>query len=195
MNKKGFTLIELLVVVAIMGIIIGIGIQIYTGIIQKAECSENAEQHRKVVNLANETYSFCRLNGSANMNIGPGYGCQSQANIGMTAQGVDSRGVCIRKWDCKSDWLNRPMTAGMSADHFTTHARAEFGQPPNTSGFIRGDQWQNFLKPNYPEREGITNIREKGDDLHIATFLGEDCSNGNFSNSGGGYKVDEIKWP
>ena len=57
MKRNGFTLIELLVVVAIMGIIIGIGIQIYTGIIQKAECSGNAEQHRKVVNLANEILS------------------------------------------------------------------------------------------------------------------------------------------
>ena len=193
--KKAFTLIELLVGLVILGLLVGIGIQIYSGVVKKAECSGNAEQHRKVVNLAKDTYAFCSLNGSTYMNIGQGYGCQSQASIGMRAEGVDGRGVCIRKWDCKSDWLNRPMTAGRSADLFTTHARAEFNQPNNTSGFIRGDQWQNFIKPNYPERPGITNIRDKGDDLHIATFLGEDCSNGNFSNSGGGYKIDEIKWP
>jgi hypothetical protein len=129
------------------------------------------------------------------MNIGPGYGCKSQSNIGMIAKGVDASGKCTRRWDCKTDWLNRRMTAGLSTDHFTTHARAEFNQPPNTSGFIRGDQWQNFIKPNYPERPGITNIRQKGDDIHIATYLGSDCSGGDFTNSSGSYLIDEIKWP
>ena len=194
-NKKGFTLIELLVVIAILGILIAIALIAYNKFIKSAECGSNKEQHRKVVNLAKETYAFCSLNGSSYMNIGPGYGCRSQASIGMTAEGVDGSGKCVRRWDCKSDWLNRKMTAGRSADHFTTHARAEFQQPPNTSGFIRGDQWQNFLKPNYPERTGITNIREKGDDLHIATYLGSDCSGGNFTNSAGSYLIDEIKWP
>ena len=196
MNKKGFTLIELLVVVAIMGIIIGIGIQIYTGIIQKAECSGNAEQHRKVVNLAKETYGFCSLNGSTYMNSPPGLTCRSNSRSGMTKISGDGYTTkCVKKWDCKSDWLNRRQTAGLSSGYFFDHVRAEFNQPIHSGGFVRNDQWQNFLKPNYPERPGITNIREKGADMHIATFLGEDCSNGNFSNSGGGYKVDEIKWP
>ena len=163
--------------------------------IKTAECSGNKEQHRKVVNLAKETYGFCSLNGSANMNIGPGYGCRSQSNIGMTAKGVDASGKCTRRWDCKSDWLNRRMTAGLSTDHFATHVRAEFKQPANTSGFVRQDQWQNFLKPNYPERPGITNIRQKGDNIHIATYLGSDCSGGDFTNSSGSYLIDEIKWP
>ena len=71
---------------------------------------------------------------------------------------------------------------------------AELKQPHNKSGVIREDQWQNFLKPNYPERPGITNIRDKGTNMHIATFLG-DCSGGNFSNSSGSYLIDEIIWP
>ena len=54
--------------------------------------------------------------------------------------------------------------------------RAEFNTPSHTGGFIRNDQWQKFLKPNYHRAPGITNIRDKGDDLHIATFW-EDCSN------------------
>jgi hypothetical protein len=87
------------------------------------------------------------------------------------------------------------MTAGLSTDHFATHVRAEFQQPPNTSGFVRQYQWQNFIKPNYPERPGITNIRDKGDDIHIATYLGPDCSGGDFTNSSGSYLIDEIKWP
>ena len=86
-------------------------------------------------------------------------------------------------------------TAGLSTDHFATHVRAEFQQPANTSGFVRQDQWQNFIKPNYPERPGITNIRQKGDDIHIATYLGADCSGGDFTNSSGSYLIDEIKWP
>ena len=52
-----------------------------------------------------------------------------------------------------------------------------------------------FIKPNYPERAGITNIRGKGDILHIATYLGSDCSGGNFTNSAGSYLIDEITWP
>ena len=56
--------------------------------------------------------------------------------------------------------------------------------------------YENFLKPNYPARSGITNIREKGVNMHIATFLGEDCPGGNFTNSSGGtYLVDEFIWP
>ena len=194
--KKGFTLIELLVGLAILGILIGISIQIYSGFVKKAECSGNAEQHRKVVNLAKETYAFCSLNGSTYMNSPPGSSCRSNSSSGMTKISGDGYTTkCVKKWDCKSDWLNRRQTAGLSSGYFFDHVRAEFNQPTHTGGFVRNDQWQNFIKPNYPERPGITNIRDKGDDLHIATFLGEDCSNGNFSNSGGGYKIDEIKWP
>ena len=65
----------------------------------------------------------------------------------------------------------------------------------NTDSFVRNDQWQNFLKPNYPSRPGITNIREKGANMHIATFLGPSCSGGNYTNSGGSYLVHEIVWP
>ena len=195
MKQKAFTLIELLVVVAIIVILAVLALIAYNKFIKTAECGGHKEQHRKVVNLAKETYGFCSLNGSANMNIGPGYGCRSQSNIGMIAKGVDASGKCTRRWDCKSDWLNRRMTAGLSTDHFATHVRAEFQQPANTSGFVRQDQWQNFIKPNYPERPGITNIRQKGDDIHIATYLGADCSGGDFTNSSGSYLIDEIKWP
>ena len=195
MKIKGFTLIELLVVVAILGVLFAIAFFAYNKFIKIAECSGNKDQHVKVVKLAEETYAFCSFQGSTYMNIGPGYGCNNQKSSGMTAIGVDSSGKCQRKWDCKSDWAGRNVTAGLSAGHFATHARAELNQPHNTSGFIREDQWQNFLKPNYPERPGITNIRDKGDDLHIATFLGQDCNNGNFSNSSGSYLINEIKWP
>ena len=195
MKRKGFTLIELLVVIAILAILAIIAFIAYNKFVKHAECGGHKEQHTKVVNMAKETYAFCSLNGSTYMNIGPGYGCKSQSSIGMTAEGVDATGKCTRRWDCKSDWLNRKMTAGRSSDHFTTHARAEFKQPANTSGFIRGDQWQNFLKPNYPSRPGITNIRDKGDNMHIATYLGPSCSGGDFTNSGGSYLIDEIVWP
>ena len=195
MKKKGFTLIELLVVIAIIVILAVTALLAYNKFVKVAECGGHKEQHKKVVSLAKETYGFCSLNGSTNMNIGPGYGCRSQSNIGMIAKGVDALGKCTRRWDCKTDWLGRRMTAGLSTDHFTTHARAEFNQPPNTSGFIRGDQWQNFRKPNYPERAGITNIREKGAKMEIATYLGSDCSGGDFTNSSGSYLIDEIKWP
>ena len=194
--KKGFTLIELLVGLAILCTIMAIGIQIYGGILKKAECSGNAEQHRKVVSLANETYTFCSLNGSTYMNSPPGLTCRSNSRSGMTKISGDGYTTkCVKKWDCKSDWLNRRQTAGLSSGYFFDHVRAEFNQPIHTGGFVRNDQWQNFLKPNYPERAGITNIRDKNDDLHIATFLGENCSNGNYSNSGGAYLIDEIKWP
>ena len=194
--KKAFTLIELMVGLLILGLLVGIGIQIYSGVVKKAECSGNAEQHRKVVNLAKDTYAFCRLNGYTYMNLRPGLTCISNPRSGMTKVSGDGyTNKCIRKWDCKTDWLGRQQNAGLSSGYFFEHVRAEFNEPGHTGSFVRNDQWQNFIKPNYPERPGITNIRDKGDDLHIATFLGEDCSNGNFSNSGGGYKIDEIKWP
>jgi len=195
MNHKAFTLIELLVVVAIIGILAAVGVVAYNKFTKIAECGGHKEQHRKVVNLAKETYGFCSLNGSTNMNIGPGYGCRSQSNIGMIAKGVDGSGKCTRRWDCKTDWLGRRMTAGLSSGTFWTHAAAEFKQPHNTSGFLRQDQWQNFIKPNYPERAGITNIRDKGEKIHIATYLGSSCSGGDFSNSTGNYLIDEITWP
>ena len=94
----------------------------------------------------------------------------------------------------KSDWAKKCDSWAFGRS-FCNHARADLNQPHNTSGFIREDQWQNFLKPNYPERPGITNIRDKGDDLHIATFLGQDCNNGNFTIPSGTYLINEIKWP
>ena len=197
MNKKAFTLIELLVVIAIIAIIAVLALIAYNKFNKVAECGGHKEQHRKVVNLAKVTYSFCSLNGETYMNITSQCMTNSNGiralkrNSGMT-QVRQEGNKCVRKWNCK---FRSGETAGRSSGWFVDHARAEFNTPSHTGGFIRNDQWQNFLKPNYPERPGITNIRDKGDDLHIATFLGEDCSNGNFSNSGGGYKIDEIKWP
>ena len=101
----------------------------------------------------------------------------------------------VEKWDCKSDYYGRQQNAGLSSGYFFEHVRAEFNEPGHTGSFVRNDQWQNFLKPNYPSRPGITNIREKGPNMHIATYLGPDCSGGDFKNSAGSYLIDEIIWP
>ena len=112
-------------------------------------------------------------------------------NSGMT-QVRQEGNKCVRKWNCK---FRSGENAGRSSGWFVTHARAEFNTPNHTGGFIREDQWQNFRKPNYPERPGITNIREKGVKMEIATYLGASCSGGNFTNSAGSYLIDEITWP
>ena len=194
MKIDGFTLIELLVVVAIIGILTAFGIVAYDGYTSSANCSAFKAQHKKVVNMAQRTYAMCPINGYTYMNVPPGYGCNNMKSSGMTAVGVDASGKCIRKWDCKSDHAGRSQNAGLSSGWFFTHVRAEFNEPSHTGSFVRNDQWQNFLKPNYPDRPGITNIRDKGTNMHIATFLG-DCSGGNFSNSSGSYLIDEIIWP
>ena len=197
MKKKGFTLIELLVVIAIIAILAVIALLSYNKFIKHAKCNGNKEQHRKVVSLAKETYGFCSLNGYTNMNITAP--CMSNSNgiralkrnSGMTQIRQDGN-KCVRSWNCK---FRSGENAGRSSGWFVTHARAEFNTPNNTGGFIREDQWQNFRKPNYPERAGITNIREKGVKMEIATYLGSDCSGGNFTNSAGSYLIDEITWP
>jgi len=197
MKKKGFTLIELLVVIAIIAVLAVIALLSYNKFTKHAKCSGNKEQHRKVVSLAKETYGFCSLNGYTNMNITAP--CMSNSNgiralkrnSGMTQIRQDGN-KCVRSWNCK---FRSGENAGRSSGWFVTHARAEFNTPNNTGGFIREDQWQNFRKPNYPERAGITNIREKGVKMEIATYLGSDCSGGNFTNSAGSYLIDEITWP
>jgi len=197
MKKKGFTLIELLVVIAIIAVLSVIALLSYNKFTKHAKCSGNKEQHRKVVSLAKETYGFCSLNGYTNMNITAP--CMSNSNgiralkrnSGMTQIRQDGN-KCVRSWNCK---FRSGENAGRSSGWFVTHARAEFNTPNNTGGFIREDQWQNFRKPNYPERAGITNIREKGVKMEIATYLGSDCSGGNFTNSAGSYLIDEITWP
>ena len=100
---KGFTLIELLVVVAIIGAIAGAGIPNFiNGFVKKAECGGHKEQHRKVVNLAKETYGFCRLNGSTYMNSPPGYTCRSNSKAGTTYVSGDGYTTkCVKKWDCR----------------------------------------------------------------------------------------------
>ena len=196
-TAKGFTLIELLVVVAIIAIISTIGFVVYNIFIKIAECSGHKEQHRKVVNLAKETYGFCSLNGETYMNITAPCMTNSNGisalkrNSGMT-QVRQEGNKCVRKWNCK---FRSGENAGRSSGWFVTHARAEFNTPNHTGGFIREDQWQNFRKPNYPERPGITNIREKGVKMEIATYLGASCSGGDFTNSAGSYLIDEITWP
>jgi len=197
MKKKGFTLIELLVVIAIIAVLAVIALLSYNKFTKHAKCSGNKEQHRKVVSLAKETYGFCSLNGYTNMNITAP--CMSNSNgiralkrnSGMTQIRQDGN-KCVRSWNCK---FRSGENAGRSSGWFVTHARAEFNTPNHTGGFIREDQWQNFRKPNYPERAGITNIREKGVKMEIATYLGSDCSGGNFTNSAGSYLIDEITWP
>ena len=67
MKNRGFTLIELLVVVAIIVILAVLALIAYNKFIKVAECGGHKEQHRKVVNLAKETYGFCSLNGSTYM--------------------------------------------------------------------------------------------------------------------------------
>ena len=197
MNRKAFTLIELLVVVAIIGILAAVGVVAYDGYVKSAKCVSSKIQHKQVLRLAQTTYQMCFINGYTYMNSPPGLTCRSNTRSGMTKISGDGfTNKCVKKWDCKSDWLNRRQTAGLSSGYFFDHARAEFNQPIHTGGFARNDQWQNFLKYNYPDRPGITNIREKDDNMHIATFLGEDCSGGNFTNSSGGtYLVDEFIWP
>ena len=196
MKNKGFTLIELLVVVAIIGILAAVGVVAYSGYTKSAKCSSFKSQHNQIVKLAQSTYAMCPINGYTYMNVPPGYGCSNQPKSGMTKVSGGGSTKCIRKWDCTSDWAGRSQNAGLSSGYFFTHLRAEFNEPSHTGSFLRNDQWQNFLKYNYPDRPGITNIREKGPDMHIATFLGEDCPGANFTNSGGGtYLVDEFVWP
>ena len=182
MSKRGFTLIELLVVVAIIGILAAVGVVAYNGYTTSAKCSSFKSQHKQVVKLAQTTYAMCPINGYTYMNVPPGYGCSSQPKSGMTKVSGGGSTKCIRKWDCRSQWAGMPVNAGQSSGHFFSHARAEFNEPSHTGSFLRNDQWQNFLKYNYPDRPGITNIRGKGSNMHIATFLGEDCPGANFTN-------------
>ena len=136
------------------------------------------------------------------MNLLPGFTCRGNSKTGMTKISGDGYTTkCVKKWDCKSDYIGRQQNAGLSSGYFFDHARAEFNTPAHTGGFIRNNQWQNFEKPGGPERPGITNIRGypselvHGAQMRIATFLGPDCSDGNYSNSGGHYLIDDITWP
>ena len=83
-RKKAFTLIELLVAIAIIAILAVLALIGYNKFIKSAECGSHKEQHRKVVNLAKETYGFCSLNGSTYMNSPPGSTCRSNSSSGMT---------------------------------------------------------------------------------------------------------------
>lgn len=122
-----------------------------------------------------------------------------KSRYGMIQMGTVGN-KCVIKWDCKSGQAGQA-SAGRSSGWFVDHARAEFNTPSHTGGFIRNDQWQNFEKPGYPSRPGITNIRGypsefvQGAQMRIATYLGPDCSDGNYSNSGGHYLIDDITWP
>ena len=172
---------------------------------KSAKCFSYSEQHRKVVKLAELTYSFCSLSGWTNMNR-----TKKCSNNSRYIRGLKKRSgmteirqegnKCIIKWDCKSGQAGQA-SAGRSSGWFIDHARAEFNTPNNTSGWLRGDQWQNFEKPGYPSRPGITNIRGypsefvQGAQMRIATYLGPDCKGGNFSNSGGAYLINDITWP
>ena len=204
-RTKGFTLIELLVVIVIIAILAVIFLISYNKFFKLAECGGYKEQHRKVVNLANDTYMFCRLNGWTYMNRTKKCSNNSRyirvlkKRSGMTEIRQEGN-KCIIKWDCKSGQAGQA-SAGRSSGWFIEHARAEFNTPNNTSGWLRGDQWHNFEKPGYPSRPGITNIRGypsefvQGAQMRVATYLGPDCKGGNFSNSGGAYLITDITWP
>ena len=187
MKHKAFTLIELLVVIAILAILTAITISIYKGYTASAKCTSFSEQHRKVVNAAEETFAFCRLNNSTYLNTGPTSSakfCRGQS-WGVTAIGLQGN-KCVRKWNCKINGVTP--NAGSMDVAMMYHIRAEFNQPGHTGGFVRNDQWQNFEKSGYPSRPGLTNIRDNGALLRISTYLGESCK-------GGDYKIDEVKWP
>ena len=200
MKQKGFTLIEILIVVTIIIVIAIIAIPTYQKIVSSAECGAHKDQHNKVVDLAKVTYGMCRLNGSTFMNINRQCSNKSRYVSGLKKRSgmtqIRQEGnKCVREWDCKTDYYGWPQNAGLSSGWFFDHVRAEFKETSGTGSFVRNDQWQNFRKPNYPARAGITNIREKGVNMEIATYLGSDCSGGNFTNSAGSYLIDEIVWP
>ena len=67
-RTKGFTLIELLVVIVIIAILAVISFISYNKFFKLAECGGHKEQHRKVVALAEDTYNFCRIDGSTYLN-------------------------------------------------------------------------------------------------------------------------------
>ena len=193
MKQEGFTLIELLVVIAIIAILAVLALIAYNKFIKVAECGGNKEQHRKVVNMAKETYGFCSLNGSTYMNSPPGLTCRSNPRSGMIKISGDGYTTkCVKKWDCKSDWLNRRQTAGLSSGYFFDHVRAEFVDGTK----FRNDQIHNFeSKSNHERRIGLTNIRgvppygKANQQLRISTILGNDCdSNSHFISN-------NITWP
>ena len=196
-NKaNAFTLIELLVVVAIIGILAAVGVVAYNGYTKSAKCRTHEAQHEQIVKLAQSTYALCPISGYTYMNLLPGLTCNDNPKSGIKKISGDGYTTkCVRQWDCTSDWIGRKQNAGLSSGYFVEHARAELNTPNNRSGYIRNDQWKNFEKAGYPERPGITNIREKGAQMRIATFLGQDCDGGNFSNSGGSYLIYDFTWP
>ena len=175
-RTKGFTLIELLVVIVIIAILAVISLIFYNKVFKLAECGGHKEQHRKVVALAENTYNFCRINGWTYMNRTKKCSNNSRyirvlkKRSGMTEIRQEGN-KCIIKWDCKSGQAGQA-SAGRSSGWFIEHARAEFNTPNNTSGWLRGDQWQNFEKPGYPSRPGITNIRGYPSEFVIPGRLG-----------------------
>ena len=185
-KRRAFTLIELLVVIAIIAILTILVTMMYKKYTHSAKCTSFSEQHRKVVAEVENTFNFCRLNGLTYLNT-RGSSCRDNKYANIKAIGLKGN-VCERRWDCQTVWGGRTPTAGLVSGYVWDHLRAQFDQPNHTGGFFRQDQWKNFEKAGYPARPGITNVRDKGDDIRIATYLGEGCK-------GGDYKIDEVKWP
>ena len=190
--RKAFTLIEILVVITIIIIIFVISIPVYQGFVESGKCNTYKAQHKTAVDSASNTFTMCRLNKETLLSSPPGFTCRGNSNMSVVSSGSNQN--CVKKWNCQFS-NNISPSAGLMDVNIFYDLHAKFGTFPNSDSFVRNDQWQNFLKPGYPSKPGIINVRQKGNNLHIATFLGEGCKEGDYINSGGAYMIDEIVWP
>ena len=87
MMRQGFTLIELLIVLAIIGVLMGIGIPVYTGQLDRAKARATAANMKTI---AQAIANIVVLGGDDNIKLGTAGSTDLTSNIGDYAKGFDT---------------------------------------------------------------------------------------------------------
>ncbi len=168
MNKnkrtKGFTLAELLIVVAIIGVLVGISIPIFTNQLERSRDAVSVANIRSAYALAMSEYITCRITDSHTDNLVHSHLIKDESGT-RTINFRNGRivQICIFNVEIKSKKNNDWSGLGASLPFHDTMKPGVYGD----SGISGTTRWVVFNFDDYGNGQGSSNTGENWNDIDV----------------------------